>query len=88
MIFDWRKGKVFISDRCRSDTNIALCAKCSAEKRLFMAKQRRTLDERIQSCTTKEEEMLEKLKQYQAQRKQDSWKSEKRKKNGKFVPIG
>lgn len=35
-----------------------------------MAKQRRTLDERIQSCTTKEEEMLEKLKQYQAQRKQ------------------
>ena len=41
-----------------------------------MAKQRRTLDERIQSCTTKEEEMLEKLKQYQAQRKQ----LEKRKK--------
>ncbi len=35
-----------------------------------MAKQRRTLDERIQNCTTKEEEMLEKLKQYQAQRKQ------------------
>lgn len=26
-----------------------------------MAKQRRTLDERIKSCTTKEEEMLEKL---------------------------
>lgn len=41
-----------------------------------MAKQRRTLDERIQSCATKEEEMLEKLKQYQAQRKQ----LEKRKK--------
>lgn len=41
-----------------------------------MAKQRRTLDERIQSCTTKEEEMLEKLKQFQAQRKQ----LEKRKK--------
>ncbi len=41
-----------------------------------MAKQRRTLDERIQSCTTKEEEMLEKLKQYQAQRRQ----LEKRKK--------
>ena len=35
-----------------------------------MAKQRKTLDERIQNCTTKEEEMLEKLKQYQAQRKQ------------------
>lgn len=35
-----------------------------------MAKQKRTLDERIQSCTTKEGEMLEKLKQYQAQRKQ------------------
>ena len=34
-----------------------------------MAKQRRTLDERIQSCTTKEEEMLEKLKQCQVQRK-------------------
>lgn len=34
-----------------------------------MAKQRRTLDERIQSCTTKEGELLEKLKQYQAQRK-------------------
>ena len=28
-----------------------------------MAKQRKTLDERIQNCTTKEEEMLEKLKQ-------------------------
>lgn len=40
------------------------------ERTVFMAKQRRTLDERIQSCTTKEEEMLEKLKQYQAQRKQ------------------
>lgn len=35
-----------------------------------MAKQKRTLDERIQNCSTKEEEMLEKLKQYQAQRKQ------------------
>ena len=35
-----------------------------------MAKQKRTLDERIQSCTTKEEEMLEKLKKYQEQRKQ------------------
>lgn len=35
-----------------------------------MAKQRRALDERIQNCNTKEEEMLEKLKQYQAQRKQ------------------
>lgn len=27
----------------------------------FMAKQRRTLDERIQNCTTKEEAMLEKF---------------------------
>ena len=40
------------------------------EKGAFMAKQRKTLDERIQNCTTKEEEMLEKLKRYQAQRKQ------------------
>lgn len=40
------------------------------EKEAFMAKQRKTLDERIQNCTMKEEEMLEKLKQYQAQRKQ------------------
>lgn len=40
------------------------------EKEAFMAKQRKTLDERIQNCTTKEEEMLEKLKQYQIQRKQ------------------
>lgn len=46
------------------------------ESEVYMAKQRRTLDERIQSCTTKEEEMLEKLKQYQAQRRQ----LEKRKK--------
>ncbi len=54
----------------------AISINADAEKRIFIAKQRRTLDERIQSCTTKEEEMLEKLKQYQAQRKQ----LEKRKK--------
>jgi CO dehydrogenase/acetyl-CoA synthase alpha subunit len=36
----------------------------------IMAKSRKTLDERIRNCTSKEEEMLEKLKQYQAQRKQ------------------
>lgn len=56
-----------------------------------MAKQRRTLDERIQSCTTKEEEMLEKLKQYQAQRKQleKQKKAEERKiRTHRLIQIG
>lgn len=58
---------------------------------IFMAKQRRTLDERIQSCTTKEEEMLEKLKQYQAQRKQleKQKKAEERKiRTRRLIQIG
>lgn len=56
-----------------------------------MAKQRRTLDERIQSCATKEEEMLEKLKQYQAQRKQleKQKKAEERKiRTHRLIQIG
>ncbi len=56
-----------------------------------MAKQRRTLDERIQSCTTKEEEMLEKLKQYQAQRKQleKQKKAEERKiRTHRLIQVG
>ena len=56
-----------------------------------MAKQRRTLDERSQSCTTKEEEMLEKLKQYQAQRKQleKQKKAEERKiRTHRLIQIG
>lgn len=56
-----------------------------------MAKQRRTLDERIQSYTTKEEEMLEKLKQYQAQRKQleKQKKAEERKiRTQRLIQIG
>lgn len=56
-----------------------------------MAKPRRTLDERIQSCTTKEEEMLEKLKQYQAQRKQleKQKKAEERKiRTHRLIQIG
>ena len=56
-----------------------------------MAKQRRTLDERIQSCTTKEEEMLEKLRQYQAQRKQleKQKKAEERKiRTHRLIQIG
>lgn len=48
-----------------------------------MAKQRKTLDERIQNCTTKEEEMLEKLKQYQAQRKQ----LERRREKNPYPPL-
>lgn len=52
-------------------SSILICFSAGAgEREAFMAKQRKTLDERIQNCTTKEEEMLEKLKQYQAQRKQ------------------
>ena len=61
------------------------------EKEAFMAKQRKTLDERIQNCTTKEEEMLEKLKQYQAQRKQleQRKKEEERKiRTHRLIQIG
>ncbi len=56
-----------------------------------MAKPRRTLDERIQSCTTKEEEMLEKLKQYQAQRRQleKQKKAEERKiRTHRLIQVG
>lgn len=55
-----------------------------------MAKQRKTLDERIQNCATKEEEMLEKLKQYQAQRKQlERRKKEERKiRTHRLIQIG
>lgn len=63
-------GKVICNNRILFSAGIG-------EKEAFMAKQRKTLDERIQNCTTKEEEMLEKLKQYQAQRKQlERWKKE------------
>ena len=61
------------------------------ERQIFMAKQRKTLDERIQSCTTKEEEMLEKLKRYQAHHKQleKQKKAEERKiRTHRLIQIG
>jgi len=70
---------------------IFLFSASAGESEVFMAKQRRTLDERIQSCTTKEEEMLEKLKQYQAQRKQleKQKKAEERKiRTHQLIQIG